>query len=106
VKYTRTGTVRLTVSRSGEDRIAFEVSDTGIGIATEHLAQIFERFWQVEDGSTRQGGGMGIGLAAAREYATLLRGGIDVRSEPGRGSAFTLWLPVNYERAQPAPALR
>jgi signal transduction histidine kinase len=89
--------VRLGLRRSG-DNIVFEVSDTGIGIAAEHLAHVFERFWQVEAGLTRHAGGMGIGLAAAREYARLLRGDVEVRSEAGRGSTFTLWLPVNYDR--------
>lgn len=97
VKYTPAGQVRLGVRRSGE-RIAFDVTDTGVGIAPEHLDRIFERFWQVENGATRHAGGMGIGLAAAREYARLLRGDVEVRSELGRGSTFTLWLPVDYDR--------
>jgi two-component system, chemotaxis family, CheB/CheR fusion protein len=97
VKYTAAGEVRLGVRASG-DRIAFDVSDTGVGIAPEHMEHIFERFWQVESGSTRRTDGLGLGLAAAREYARLLRGDIEVRSEPGRGSTFSLWLPVDYER--------
>jgi two-component system, chemotaxis family, CheB/CheR fusion protein len=96
VKYTEAGVVRLAVRASG-DRIVFDISDTGVGIAAEHLERIFERFWQVEGGSTRCAGGIGLGLAAAREYARLLRGEIEVRSEPGRGSTFSLWLPVRYD---------
>jgi signal transduction histidine kinase len=71
----------------------FEVSDTGIGVAAEHHAHIFERFWQVDGGSTRAAGGLGVGLAAAREYARLLGGDVSVESEPGSGSTFHLWLP-------------
>jgi two-component system, chemotaxis family, CheB/CheR fusion protein len=92
VKYTRTGEVRLRV-RGEPERVVFEVSDTGIGIAPEHCARIFERFWQVDGGSTRAYGGLGIGLAAAREYARLLGGDVDVDSKLGMGATFRLWLP-------------
>jgi two-component system, chemotaxis family, CheB/CheR fusion protein len=97
VKYTETGMVRLSVHAAG-GRVVFDVSDTGLGIAAEHLERIFDRFWQVQGGSTRREGGIGLGLAAAREYARLLRGEIEVRSEPGRGSTFSFWLPVEYDR--------
>jgi two-component system CheB/CheR fusion protein len=96
VKYTVEGEVRLGVRGSAE-RVTFEVSDTGVGIAAEHHARIFDRFWQLDGGSTRSAGGMGIGLAAAREYARLLGGDVEVRSEPGRGSRFYLWLPAPVE---------
>jgi signal transduction histidine kinase len=97
VKYTEAGEVRLRV-RAGPAHVEFEVRDTGIGIAREHQARIFDRFWQVDGGATRATGGMGIGLAAAREYARLLRGDVQVESEPDRGSTFRLSLPVGYER--------
>jgi signal transduction histidine kinase len=74
--------------------VVFVVSDTGIGIAPEHHARIFERFWQVDGASTRAAGGLGIGLAAAREYARLLGGDVTVESELGSGSTFQFWLPV------------
>jgi hypothetical protein len=92
VKYTESGGVRLSVL-DGEDRVTFEVHDTGIGISAEHHARIFERFWQVDGGPRRAVEGMGIGLAAAREYARLLGGDVEVNSEPGQGSTFRLWLP-------------
>jgi two-component system, chemotaxis family, CheB/CheR fusion protein len=98
VRYTRAGEVSLRLRRSGDNIAVFEVTDTGIGIAAEHLTHVFERFWQVEAGPTRQSGGIGIGLTAAREYARLLRGDVEVRSQPGRGSTFTLWLPVNHDQ--------
>jgi two-component system, chemotaxis family, CheB/CheR fusion protein len=92
VKYTHEGQIRI--GCTGEaDRVLFHVKDTGIGIAAEHHARIFDRFWQVEGGATRVAGGMGIGLAAAREYARLLGGDVAVESAPGRGSTFTFWLP-------------
>lgn len=92
VKYTGEGTVRLAVRAEGED-VVFEVADTGMGIAAEHQAHIFDRFWQVDSAVTRSFGGMGIGLAAAREYSRLLGGDVEVESELGRGSTFRVRLP-------------
>lgn len=91
-KYTESGAVTLRVVGEA-DRVVFVVSDTGIGIAPEHQARIFERFWQVDGGSTRAAGGLGIGLAAAREYARLLGGDVTVESELDSGSTFRFWLP-------------
>jgi signal transduction histidine kinase len=97
VKFTESGEVRLAVRGDG-DRVSFEVSDTGMGIAPEHHARIFDRFWQVDGGSTRSAGGLGIGLAAAREYARLLGGDVELeRSERGQGATFCFWLPLVYE---------
>jgi two-component system, chemotaxis family, CheB/CheR fusion protein len=98
-KYTEAGEVRLHL-RAVNGRVLFGVSDTGVGIATEYLDRIFERFWQVDGASTRAAGGLGIGLAAAREYARLLRGDVEVRSVVGRGTTFTLWLPATYEAGE------
>jgi two-component system, chemotaxis family, CheB/CheR fusion protein len=92
VKYTHEGEIRLACTREA-DRIVFSVTDTGIGIAVEHHARIFDRFWQVDGAATRVAGGMGIGLAAAREYARLLGGDVEVESAEGQGSTFTFWLP-------------
>jgi signal transduction histidine kinase len=99
VKYTETGEVRLRVGAEAGG-VSFEVTDTGVGIAGEHLTRIFERFWQVDGAATRASGGMGIGLAAAREYAHLLRGDVQVTSTPGAGTTFRLWLPAEYEDRQ------
>jgi len=92
VKYTERGEVRLAVREDG-GHVVFEVSDTGIGIAPEHQARVFDRFWQVDSAATRSFGGMGIGLAAAREFSRLLGGDVEVESEPGRGSTFRVRLP-------------
>ncbi|MEX2471167.1 MAG: ATP-binding protein, partial [Gemmatimonadota bacterium] len=97
IKFTETGGVRL-VLREGESRVSFEVHDTGIGIGPEDQESIFERFWQVSKGLTRSASGVGIGLAAARELSYVLGGDIDVESELGKGSVFTLWIPRQPSR--------
>jgi two-component system sensor histidine kinase MtrB len=83
--------VAVQIGRDGSDALV-EVSDRGPGIAPEHLPHVFERFYKAD--SARASGGSGLGLAIALENAKLLGGGIEVWSEPGSGSRFTLTLPV------------
>ncbi|HKP76979.1 MAG TPA: ATP-binding protein, partial [Longimicrobiaceae bacterium] len=106
VKFTGSGgTVRVTCSvaraAAAEARVSgpgpwtcVEVEDTGVGIAPERVAEMFEPFRQGEAGHTRTEGGAGLGLTVARHLARLMGGDVTVRSEPGAGSCFTLWLPA------------
>ncbi|WP_431041859.1 HAMP domain-containing protein [Streptomyces sp. P1-3] len=122
VKFTDTGAVELVIRPAGEDvpveireqllehgalrspddeMIAFSVTDTGIGIAASKMRVIFEAFKQADGTTSRKYGGTGLGLSISREIARLLGGEISVASEPGRGSTFTLYLPLQPTELPP-----
>ncbi|MCR5876600.1 CHASE3 domain-containing protein [Phenylobacterium sp. J426] len=98
-KFTEAGQVKLTVAPSGPGRVAFAVSDTGIGISAEQQASIFEAFRQADGTISRRYGGTGLGLSISRELTRLLGGEIRLQSEPGAGSTFTLTLPLVHDAA-------
>jgi signal transduction histidine kinase len=92
VKFTEKGGIRFEATRDAT-HIRFAVQDTGIGIAPRDQARIFDPFWQVEQAASRRGG-TGLGLTVAHEFAHMLGGELHVESEPGRGTIFTLELPI------------
>ncbi|WP_209517081.1 HAMP domain-containing protein [Streptomyces syringium] len=122
VKFTDTGAVELVIRPAGADvpdtireqlleagslreadgdLIAFSVTDTGIGIAASKMRVIFEAFKQADGTTSRKYGGTGLGLSISREIARLLGGEIHAASEPGRGSTFTLYLPLTSGELPP-----
>ncbi|MFD5861395.1 HAMP domain-containing protein [Streptomyces chartreusis] len=122
VKFTDSGSVELVIRPAGMDvpqvireqlleagsltevnapLIAFSVTDTGIGIAASKMRVIFEAFKQADGTTSRKYGGTGLGLSISREIAQLLGGEIHAQSEPGRGSTFTLYLPLHPSELPP-----
>jgi len=105
VKFTETGEVVVHASLShpeaGNPLLDITVVDTGIGIAPEEQALLFEAFSQVDGSSTRRFGGTGLGLAISRKLVTLMGGEITVKSEAGRGSRFSVRLPVRVLSSEP-----
>ncbi|MER5651955.1 HAMP domain-containing protein [Streptomyces sp. NPDC002131] len=122
VKFTDSGAVELVIRPAGADvpvaireqllesgslrdadgdLIAFSVTDTGIGIAASKMRVIFEAFKQADGTTSRKYGGTGLGLSISREIARLLGGEIHAQSEPGRGSTFTLYLPLHPSELPP-----
>ncbi|WP_213880386.1 response regulator [Pseudomonas sp. dw_358] len=96
-KFTEQGSVSLTVSHQPSGGIAFNVRDSGIGIAPDQQQSIFEAFRQADGTTNRRYGGTGLGLSISRDLAALMGGYISVTSELGHGSIFTLILPTVYE---------
>lgn len=96
VKFTDHGGVTLRAASQNGAAIV-DVIDTGVGIAPEHIEQVFEPFWQVEQAITRRTGGTGLGLSVSRRLALMLGGDVTVNSTVGEGSRFTLILPLEPE---------
>ena len=94
-KFTEQGEVRLAVSAAG-DRVAFRVSDTGVGISADAQHYVFDEFRQEDGSATRRYGGSGLGLSIARRLARLLGGDVRMSSERGQGSTFIAELPARY----------
>ena len=99
-KFTEKGTVSLDVSRENDVTgtwVVFRVRDTGIGMTPEQLGKLFQAFTQADGGTQRKYGGTGLGLALSRKFCVMMGGDINARSEPGKGSLFTMRLPGDVE---------
>lgn len=105
VKFTDEGSVTVRVRRGGKTGLRFEVEDTGLGIAPEHLDDLFKTFSQVDTSMTRVHDGAGLGLAICRELVELMGGTVGVRSTPGEGSSFHFTVPL-IQATGDKPALR
>lgn len=100
-KFTEKGSLVLSVDRQDE-RIFFRVSDTGIGMTPEQMSKLFKAFTQADASTTRKYGGTGLGLAITQKFSQMMGGDINVESVFGKGSTFTMHLPVNI---QPLPEI-
>jgi signal transduction histidine kinase len=98
VKFTHVGWVRLDAMRV-DDFVRIAVSDSGIGIRSEHLDAIWEDFRQIDQSRTREFGGTGLGLSITRKLLERLGGNVQVESAYGVGTTFTVWLPVHFAPA-------
>ena len=96
LKFTQQGEIRVFAHYHGDDRVTFGVADTGIGIAEEHHAKIFEDFTQVDSPLQRKWRGSGLGLSLSKKIAELLGGAVAMTSEAGKGSTFSVTIPIRY----------
>jgi two-component system sensor histidine kinase SenX3 len=94
------------LARSDDDYVEITVSDNGIGIPAGELERIFERFYRVDYGRSRANGGTGLGLSIVKHIAAIHGGDVAVWSQPGRGSTFTIKIPVHLhdQEKQSGPA--
>jgi signal transduction histidine kinase/CheY-like chemotaxis protein len=107
IKFTETGSVRLSLETAGGQALCIKVADTGIGLSREQQSRLFQPFVQADSSTTRRFGGTGLGLSIVRRLAEAMQGGIDVLSEPGEGATFMVTIRLGEAspaapRAEPA----
>lgn len=95
IKYTKKGTVTLTISRKGEKHVAFAVTDSGIGMSKSDQEHVFDKFWRSENFQTRESGGTGLGLYITKKLASKIGAKIELKSELEKGTTFTLVMPLH-----------
>lgn len=103
-KFTPEGKILLSARQDAQANLCIAVADTGIGISPEALPRIFKEFQQADISTTRQYGGTGLGLSISRNLARLLGGDLTVETELGKGSTFTLTIPMQYRSKAAPPA--
>ena len=105
-KFTENGTITLTVERDGRgetESITFQVADSGLGMTPEQMDKLFEAFTQADTSTSSKFGGTGLGLAITRRFCHMMGGDVQVGSQIGEGSAFTIRLPIHIDLSAPAP---
>lgn len=101
-KFTDKGVITFSANRTarnGSDWLTFSIRDTGIGMTTEQMGKLFRAFTQADDSTSRKYGGTGLGLALTKRFSQIMGGDVRVESEPGKGSTFTIELPVIAAKA-------
>lgn len=106
VKFTESGKIGIEIKETGREMISLIVSDTGIGIPREKQQIIFEFFRQADEKVYINYGGLGVGLALSKKLADVMKGTIEVQSEPGKGSSFIFSLPVKYSVSRVAEQVK
>jgi two-component system phosphate regulon sensor histidine kinase PhoR len=102
IKYAGEG-AHVTVSvKVANDRVAIAVADDGVGISPAHLGRVFERFYRVDAGRSRELGGTGLGLSIVKHLVELMGGTVDVESEPGKGATFTIRVAASATTSRPS----
>jgi signal transduction histidine kinase len=101
LKFTPRGDVRVSARLEGDGRVTFSVTDTGIGIAPEYHRSIFEDFTQVQSPLQKRLRGTGLGLSLSKKLAALLGGSVRLESEHGKGSTFSVTIPIQMEGSTP-----
>jgi signal transduction histidine kinase/CheY-like chemotaxis protein len=105
-KFTKTGQITFDAFRetiSSVEWMTFSVTDSGIGMTAEQLGKLFKDFSQADSSTTRKYGGTGLGLSISKRFCQMMNGDIQVESEPGKGSVFTVRLPSVVSKPQPLP---
>mgnify|MGYP000409518611 CR=1 FL=1 len=106
-KFTQNGTISLEINgfQKGErEWVRFQVQDTGIGIAPEHIGKLFQNFTQADSSTTKKYGGTGLGLALSNRFCEMMGGTVSVESEVRKGTTFTVELPLYLERSEVTPS--
>jgi signal transduction histidine kinase/CheY-like chemotaxis protein len=102
IKFTETGSVRLSLETAGGQALCIKVADTGIGLSREQQSRLFQPFVQADSSTTRRFGGTGLGLSIVRRLAEAMQGGVDVLSEPSEGATFMVTIRLG-ESSRVAP---
>ncbi|MFT3766098.1 MAG: ATP-binding protein [Minicystis sp.] len=102
IKYAGEGARVTLTTRAAGDRLVIAVADDGVGIPPAHLGRVFERFYRIDAGRSRELGGTGLGLSIVKHLVELMGGTVDVESEPGKGATFTIKLPASPSPSRPS----